>query len=102
VFGGTRLHHVARYDPKSDKMEDLGVVKITNPDYFGHPLGQPGGAKDDQGKVIPWTHGFQILTDGSLTVLHHHMALIAGHDGSVYVTVLYPFTLLRIEPASIP
>ena len=29
--------------------------------------------------------------------LHHHHGLIVTRDGTVYVTVLYPFTLLKID-----
>src|SRR5207302_4578537 len=27
----------------------------------------------------------------------HHMALTVAHDGTIYATILYPFTLLRID-----
>jgi hypothetical protein len=29
------------------------------------------------------------------------MSLVVARDGTVYVTVIYPFTLLRIEPAAV-
>ena len=32
------------------------------------------------------------------TPLHVHMALIQAKDGTLYATIIYPFTLLRIEP----
>ena len=41
---------------------------------------------------------FQTLPDGTLAPLHHHMALIATHDGTLYATIIYPFTLLKIDP----
>jgi len=46
----------------------------------------------------PWTHGFHTLPDGTLAPLHHILAMIVASDGTVYCTVLYPFTLLRIPP----
>jgi len=85
-FGKGYLHHLARYDPKAGKTEDLGVITIANPDYF--PLGKTNK---------PWTHGFHQLPDGTWTPLHAHMALIVCKDGTIYATVIYPFTLMRLE-----
>ena len=39
---------------------------------------------------------FHTLPDGTLTPLHVIMALIVAHDGTIYATTIYPFTLLRI------
>ena len=88
-FGSGYLHHLVRYDPKKNRMEDLGVIVVKNPDYFDFNL--------ENGKPKPFTHGFHRLPDGSLTPLHVHMAMIATGDGTLYATVLYPFTLLKIE-----
>jgi hypothetical protein len=88
-FGTGYLHHLLRYDPRSAKHEDLGVLAVKNPKYFnfaGH-----------EGKKPPWSHGFHTLPDGTLTPLHHHMALTVAADGTIYVTVICPFTLLRVE-----
>ncbi|MBM4034096.1 MAG: hypothetical protein FJ291_20275 [Planctomycetes bacterium] len=117
-FGSGYLHHVVRYDPgrqtrgrdapptgrdappttRAGKMEDLGVLAVKNPDFFDF---RPG----PDGKPKPWTHGFHRLPDGALTPLHCHMALLVGSplpamgaDGTLYVTIIYPFTLLRIPP----
>jgi len=89
-FGSGYLHHLVRYDPKKKKMEDLGVIAIENPSFFDFSPGPDGKPK-------PFTHGFHKLPDGTLTPLHVHMAMIATRDGVLYATVLYPFTLLRIE-----
>jgi hypothetical protein len=89
-FGSGYLHHLARFTPKTGKMEDLGVLAVKNPDFFDwSPLWN--------GKPRPWTHGFHKLPDGALTPLHSHMGFIAAHDGRFYVTILYPYTLLKIE-----
>ncbi len=101
-FGSGHLHHVVRYDPRQEtrdrdvppttkpgKMEDLGVLAVKNPDFFDF---RPG----PDGKPKPWTHGFHKLPDGTLTPLHCHMALLVARDGTLCVTVIYPFTLLRI------
>jgi hypothetical protein len=98
-FGGGNLHHVARYDPKTKAMKDQGVLAVKNPDFYGLPLGDKGGAIDPAtGKARPWTHGFHRLPDGTLTPLHNHLAAQMAGDGTLYVTILYPFTLLRVEP----
>jgi hypothetical protein len=89
-FGTGYLHHLTRFDPKTGKMEDLGVLAVKNPDFFDF------GPRSD-GKPPPWSHGYHKLPDGTLTPLHHHMALIVGRDGTVYVTIIYPFTLLKIS-----
>jgi len=89
-FGTGYLHHLCRYDPAEMKHEDLGVIKVTNPDFFDW---SPGA----DGKPKPWTHGFHKLPDGTLTILHAHMALIAARDGTLYATTIYPFTLLKMD-----
>jgi hypothetical protein len=85
-FGTGFLHHLAVYDPASGKIEDRGVLAVKNPDYY------------DFAAKKPWSHGFHRLPDGTLTPLHAHMALLAARDGSIYATVIYPFTLLRVAP----
>lgn len=110
-FGGGHLHHIVRYDPKKPDapgtpgaapgMIDLGVITVQNPDFFGRPI-KTGGVTDDNGKGIPWTHGYHTLPDGVLTPLHAHMSLLATREGDLYVTILYPFTLLRIDKATLP
>jgi len=93
-FGGRKLHHLGRYDPKTNKCEDLGVLAVKNPDFFNFAPGPDG-------KKPPNSHGYQTLPDGTLTPLHNNMGLIAAYDGTLYATILYPFTLLRINPADI-
>jgi len=90
-FGTGYLHHLTRFDPKTKKIEDLGVVTVKNPDFFDF------NAKGPDGKPKPYTHGFHKLPDGTLTLLHVHMALLAGRDGTLWATTIYPFTLLKIE-----
>jgi hypothetical protein len=85
-FGTGYLHRLARYDPASGRIDDLGVVAVENPDFY------------DFAAKKPWSHGFHRLPDGTLTILHVHMALLAARDGTMYATTIYPFTLLRIPP----
>lgn len=93
-FGGHKLHHVVRYDPKSKKMEDLGVYKVKNPDYFDFK--QPS-RKNADGSTRAH-HNFHDLPDGTKTPLYVVLAMIVAHDGTIYATPINPFTLLRIDP----
>ena len=93
-FGGGYLHYLHRYDPKSNKMESLGVLAVKNPKFFDWEWAKTA----DKGKQKPWTHGYHTLPDGALTPLHAHMGTVVAHDGSIYITILYPYTLFRIDP----
>ncbi len=94
VATGTRAWDIAAtvVDPEIPVLtiEDLGVLAVKNPDFYDwSPLwnGQPR----------PWSHGYHKLPDGTLTPLHSHMGLVVGHDGRIWVTILYPYSLLKIE-----
>ncbi len=91
-FGDGFLHHLVRFDPKTKSMTDLGVLTVTNPDFFDFKGPQ---AKNPDGSLRP-RHGFHTLPDGTLTALHVIMAMIVARDGTVYATTIYPFTLLKI------
>lgn len=93
-FGSGYLHHFVRYDPRRKNFTDLGIPIVTNPEYFDFSGSQ---AQNPDGSLRP-RHGFHKLPDGSLTPLHHILAVIVAHDGNIYATVLYPFTLLKIPP----
>lgn len=93
-FGKGYLHHLVRYDPGRERMEDLGVFAVRNPgfyDFEGPRAVNPDGSQRPR-------HGFHRLPDGTLTPLHNILAMIVARDGTVYATVLYPFTLLRLDP----
>ena len=70
----------------------LGVFAVRNPDFFDFKGPQ---ARNPDGSLRP-RHGFHTLPDGTLTPLHVIMALVVAHDGTVYATTIYPFTLLRV------
>lgn len=89
-FGTGFLHHLTRFDPKTGKMEDLGVLTVQNPDYFDFEHGPDG-------KKPPNSNNMHRLPDGTLTPMYHHMAMTVAHDGTVYVSIIAPFTLLRLE-----
>ena len=93
-FGTGYLHHIVRYDPAEKKVADLGVIAIKNPNFFDFKGPQ---AKNPDGSLRP-RHGFHTLPDGTLTPLHVVLATIVAKDGTIYATVLAPFTLVRIPP----
>jgi hypothetical protein len=91
-FGtGYQLNHLARFDPKTGGFEDLGVLKVENPNFFDWSPGP-------EGKKKPFTHGYQTLPDGTLTPQYQHLGAIMARDGTMYVLILCPYTLLRISP----
>ncbi|HKB35041.1 MAG TPA: hypothetical protein VKD72_01220 [Gemmataceae bacterium] len=91
-FGTGYLHHLVRFDPGTQKVADLGVITVKNPDFFDFKGPQ---ARNPDGSLRP-RHGFHTLPDGTLTPLHVIMATIVARDGTIYATTIYPFTLLRI------
>lgn len=91
-FGDGYLHHLVRYNPKSNKMEDLGVLTVKNPEFFDFKGVQ---MKNPDGTLRP-RHGYHTLPDGTMTPLHVIMSMIVTRHGSVYATTIYPFTLLRL------
>jgi hypothetical protein len=93
-FGTGYLHHLVRYDPTAERMDDLGVIAVKNPGFFDFKGPQ---AKNPDGSLRP-RHGFHTLPDGTLTPLHVIMGLIVARDGTIYATTIYPYTLLRITP----
>ena len=85
-WGEGRLHHLVRYDGKTRRHEDLGVIVVRNPAFMDWAVAH-------ERRV----HGYVKLPDGTLTLRYAHMGLIVASDGTVYMTHLYPYTLLRIE-----
>jgi hypothetical protein len=92
-FGAGYLHHLVRYNPSGGAMDDLGVLAVKNPDFFNFAAGP---TKNPDGSARP-THGYHTLPDRTLTPLHVIMAMIVAHDGTIYATTIYPFTLLKVE-----
>ena len=93
-YGSGYLHHLVRFHPRSKKKEDLGVLAVKNPDFFDF--------QGSDNNKPPWSHGYHTLPDGTLTPLHSHMGLVAANDGALYVTILYPYTLLKIDAFKTP
>ena len=98
-FGGFYLHHLVQFDPTTETMNDLGVLAVKNPDFFFKSPGakpEHPATNDDH----PPYYGYHTLPDGTLTPLYNHLAMIATRDGTIYVTIIYPFTILKIDRPS--
>ncbi len=85
------LHHLVSFEPQAGTMTDHGVLAVKNPDFYAWKTGNPN---TDPG----WSHGFEKLPDGTVTPRYNHMSLVVTRDYSIYATLIYPFTLLRINP----
>ena len=70
---------------------DLGPLAVENPDYTAF--------QDGEGKPLPFRHGLRRLDDGTM-LPQIPMGICAARDGTVYVTVISPFTLLAIRPGA--
>lgn len=92
-FGTGYLHHLVRHDPTTRAMADLGVLTVKNPEFFNFAAGP---TKNPDGSPRP-IHGFHTLPDKTLTPLHVIMGMIVAHDGTIYATTIYPYTLLKLE-----
>jgi streptogramin lyase len=84
--------HLAGYKPGDKAPRDFGPVGIANPDYAKFT-----GA---DGKPLPWHHTVRTAKDGTLTPWVP-MGVCAAADGSVYVTTIAPFTLLKFAPEKV-
>ena len=92
------VHHLVRFDPQTKKMTDAGVLTVENPDFFYHSPGARQSGMITGSQTNPSYYGFHKFSDGTMAVKLNHMAMIVARDGTIYVTVLFPFTLLKIEP----
>ena len=81
-------------------MYDFGVLAIRNPDfYYENPRKNPKHKHIAPGTPEkPSYYGYETLPDGTMTVRWNCLGTIVASDGTIYITVLYPYTLLRIEP----
>ena len=82
-------------------MKDLGVLAVKNPDFFFQSPGAKPGHPATNSEHPPY-YGYHTLPDGTLTPLYNHLAMIVTRDGTIYVTIIYPFTLLKIPAVDRP
>lgn len=88
VLGGG-YQHLSSYHPGDSGPRDLGRLAVRNPNYTEF--------KDSAGKALAWHHGLKEEKDGTKVVLYH-MGVCEAQDGRVYVTYIYPYTVLEIDP----
>ncbi len=86
---GDAVLHLVSYKPTDAAPHDHGAIAIANPKYTDFA--------DAEGKPLPFHHGVRTLADGTATPLYP-MGVCAARDGTVYVTVIYPYTLLAMRP----
>ena len=85
---GQRLH-VVSYEPGAAACVDHGPIAVKNPDFTTFT--------GDDGKPLPWHHGYEKREDGTLVPRYTIMGICAARDGTVYLTTLAPFTLHAIK-----
>lgn len=89
VLGGG-YQHLCKYHPGDPAPKCLGRLAVRNPNYTEF--------NDAAGKPLAWHHGLRTEKDGT-KVPQWHMGVCEGHNGKVYVTYIYPYTVLEIDPA---
>ncbi len=82
------LLHLVGYQPGDKGPRDFGAIGVANPDYTKFT--------DAAGKPLPWHHTMRKAKDGTLTPWQP-MGVCEAADGTVYVTTIAPFTLLRFK-----
>jgi hypothetical protein len=88
------LHHLTYYNPRDGSINDLGALAVQNADWYPFTSGSPN--------TESWpAHGFEQLPDAVIVPRYHHMAMMVAKDYSVYVTIIYPFTLLHVPAANL-
>ena len=87
---GIQLCHLVSWKPGDEAPRDRGPVAIRNPDYTEFT--------DKDGKPLPYHGGQMKMPDGATTTKYVILGVCQGRDGSVYLLVLQPYTLLQIPP----
>ena len=82
------LLHLVSYRPGTKAPRDHGPVGVANPDFTTFT--------DGKGKPRPWHHTMPKRKDGTLSPWQP-MGVCALPDGTVYLTTIAPFTLLRFS-----
>lgn len=86
------LLRIVSYKPGSNECIDHGPIAVSNPDFTTFT--------GNDGKPLPWHHGYHKHKDGTLIPRFVIMGVCAGRNGTVYATTLAPFTLHEIKVPS--
>lgn len=90
--GANGALHLVSYRAGERGCRDHGAVRVSNPDYTEFT--------DPEGKPLPWHHGMRRTEGGDLVPLYS-MGITEAADGTVYMTVICPLTLLRFAPETL-
>lgn len=84
-----KLLRVVSYKPGAAAPVDHGAIAVKNPDFTTFT--------GNDGKPLPWHHGYYNYKDGPLLPRYVVMGICAAKDGTIYPTTLAPFTLHEIR-----
>jgi len=90
IRDGIQWNHLVTYQPGDAAPRDRGIVAITNPDYTEFA--------DAEGKPLPFHGGVHTAEDGGVTSKYSTMGVCETKDGSVYILMIHPYTVLQIKP----
>jgi len=90
---GIQLLHLVTLNAGDKAPVDRGPVSIVNPDYTDF--------KDKNGKPLPFHTGIHKMTDGTVTSKHVILGVCEAKDGSVYMLMLLPYTVLQVKGADL-
>ncbi len=85
---GINLLHLVSHKPGEKEPTDHGCVAVSNPDYV--PM------TDAAGKNLPFHGGLIKLADGHTTSRHVILGVAEGHDNTVNILMLIPYTVLQV------
>ncbi len=81
--------HLVSYAAGDTAPKDHGPIAVANPAYTEFI--------DPEGKPLPFHHGIKKRSDG-VTVPLYPMGVCEARDGTLYVIVIDPYTLLEMKP----
>ena len=93
VGGVDTLLNLVSYRPGDKAPRNHGPVSISNPNYTDF--------KDKAGKPLPYHGGLRTLPDGTVTTRYIILGVCQGKDGSVYMLMLHPYTVLKVEAGAL-
>ncbi len=80
--------HLCTYKTGMARPKDEGKIGLANPNFTEFV--------DQEGKPLPFHHGFRKLDNGITCTQHVLLGVAQGDDGTAYVMALSPYTLLRV------
>jgi sugar lactone lactonase YvrE len=87
------LLNLVSYRPGDKAPRNHGPVAISNPNYTEF--------KDKAGKILPFHGGLRTMPDGAVTTRYVILGVCQGKDGSVYMLMLHPYSVLKVAPQAL-